>query len=302
MQSQKTGRLGSLIPGFSRANGFKSGETIADLNWLLLKIFSRCGKRGGYLENGPGHEDRLATEEKYQTAMKHPRTQDTDSSAGQSDGWRRYISEILARSGIDNHFLERYYGRIPPSLPAGAAEYFTLSNMRLAELRSEYISFSCDAADHSQWNASYLAAELDVQSFRADSAFVWQYCDVNLLITYLLTYYYLRSLGLGPDIEKRTEDELFGVYAIRADEELLTRDRLDSVCELAVVSKTLDVRPQSSVNLLDIGSGYGRFAYRAVQYFDNVAVWCPGCHRGINVRLRILPVLSAALRAPRSCR
>jgi SAM-dependent methyltransferase len=71
-----------------------------------------------------------------------------------------------------------------------------------------------------------------------------------------------------------TEDDLFGAYALRVGSETITRDRLDSACEISFLERHLSIGLGTPFRILDIGSGYGRLGHRFVQAFENATVWC----------------------------
>ncbi len=189
------------------------------------------------------------------------------------DDQYRFIVEILLRMGIDIKYPPTASGSI--RLPQGAAEYLTETNERLVQLRSQYAEFSERLFSHSAWNADRVNKEVPLLRFRGDSAFVWQELDLNVPISYLLTYYYLLSrLHSNWLFGKLSEDELFGVVANDCGERLLSRDLLDSVCEISALEKRLSLSA-SKATILDIGSGYGRLGYRLAQaYGGNISILC----------------------------
>lgn len=159
------------------------------------------------------------------------------------------------------------------ALPENARLYLKPNNERLRKLQVDYSRESADAMDHTQWNREYVVREIDLQLFRADSAYMWQHRDFNLPVSYLCTYYYLKQCN-SEMLECCSEDTLFGVHALEVGDQVITRDRLDSVCELSFIQSALDLKKASKVRLLDIGCGYGRFAYRTVQCFPTARVVC----------------------------
>ena len=147
------------------------------------------------------------------------------------------------------------------------------SSDELDALRVRYEAFDVDARLHSQWCSS-LVQEIDFKLFRGDSALMYQHRDANMPVTYLATYYYHALSGDRDLLETCTEDTSFGVYAFRVGSEIVTRDRLDSVSEIGFLREVLELKPSSSLSILDIGSGYGRLAWRINQCFPNVKVVC----------------------------
>jgi putative sugar O-methyltransferase len=158
--------------------------------------------------------------------------------------------------------------------PEGVREYLKQSNERLVYLQAKYSRVSAAAMNHSQWRREYIMREIDLEHFRADSAYMWQRRDFNFPINYLCTYYYIKQSAYGRLLELCTEDKLFGIQAIELGDQVITRDRLDSVCELSFLQMALELKQKSRLRILDIGSGYGRFAHRAVQCFPSMRVLC----------------------------
>jgi SAM-dependent methyltransferase len=190
-----------------------------------------------------------------------------------------YLPAILDRAGADRRFFDWFYRRQPPKLPPGAAEYLQASNPRLAELKKQYGQLTCDGVRHSYWTQDYVSAEIPLTSFRGDPGFLWQHRDYNFPVNYLLTYYYFQAQGKAPLLQRLTEDDLFGIYSVTINneflsEELLTRDRLDSVSEISFLESVLDKDALQKMHFLDIGSGYGRLAHRLMQAFDHAKVSC----------------------------
>jgi SAM-dependent methyltransferase len=217
--------------------------------------------------------------------------------------WLRYAPLLMARAGVDRTFLDQYGEPPPPVLPAGAREYLRASNPRLVELRQQYARVNAPVVRHSLWNAAYVDSEVPLQRFRGDSAFVWQERDLNLPSTYLLTYYYLRATGHAEVLDRLAEDDLFGVYLTTAGASLVSRDRLDSAVEIAFLDRICGISRRRACHILDIGSGYGRLAYRLTQAFDNVHVTCVDAvaestflceyylrFRGVSARTQVVPL------------
>jgi hypothetical protein len=188
--------------------------------------------------------------------------------------WLRYGPGLIARAGVNRAFIDQYSDPPLPVLPSGAREYLCSSNPRLIELRRQYEHVDSPAVRHSQWNAAYVESEVPLQRFRGDCAFIWQERDLNLPSTYLLTYYYLRATGHAELLDRLSEDDLFGVFTVKADGSLISRDRLDSAIEIAFLDRALGISRRGCSHVLDIGSGYGRLAFRLTQAFGNVSVTC----------------------------
>jgi hypothetical protein len=187
--------------------------------------------------------------------------------------WRRSIDRLLSRAGVDGSFFEAY-DCPAPRLPEGALDYLQPSNPRLLELQERYSRLNIDAVHPSQWGKSYVQEEIPLRGFRGETGFLWQHRDFNLPTNYLLTYYYLIGQGHRSLLSLLTEDDLFGIYGVKAEDGLLTRDRLDSASEVAFLRSTLPAEDSDSLCVLDIGAGYGRLAHRLTQAFSNCSVLC----------------------------
>jgi hypothetical protein len=112
-------------------------------------------------------------------------------------------------------------------LPERAAEYLTVENARLAELRSRYGAFKSPASNHTLWNAG---PEIDLRYFRGDNRYVFQLSDGNSELNYLLTAFYLKSVDALGLFRRLQEDRLFGVQSFDfGDGSLISRDLLDGI-------------------------------------------------------------------------
>lgn len=186
--------------------------------------------------------------------------------------WTSDFRAWLSRVGLDREFFEN-----SPELntvPTECLSYLQSNNPRLHEIREAISLGDAAACSSSVWTEKFVKFDLPLQLFRGDCALIWQKRDLNPPIAYALTYYYLLSRGLRELLHTLTEDNLFGVYTTICGETLVTRDRLDSTCEISFILDNLKWPPTKIINVLDIGSGYGRFAYRATQAFPNVTVFC----------------------------
>jgi SAM-dependent methyltransferase len=184
-------------------------------------------------------------------------------------------------------------------------------NPRLQYLRESYQAYTCEARFHTLWTDAYIRKEISLLDFRQESGFLWQYRDANTPAAYLATYYCLRASNDADILAACVEDKAFNPFAIEVADEVITRDRLDSVSELSFIRRMLNLRAGSRVNVLDIGSGYGRFAWRLIQCFTEATVVCADAipestflcefylnyrNAGMRAKVCALPELSATLR------
>src|SRR5215472_2685901 len=176
---------------------------------------------------------------------------------------------------------------------------------RLEELRYQYRTWNCDAYNHSQWSGTYAFDGIDIRSFRKESSYLWDLRDGNVPLTYAATYYYHRSSINNDLLQLCEEDRAFGVYALSIDGSVVTRDRLDSVAEIGFLRRMLGWSSSYDGTILDIGSGYGRLAWRISQCFPSSFVVCVDAvpesaflcefylaHRGIASNGRMVPLPS----------
>ena len=158
-------------------------------------------------------------------------------------------------------------------LPDGAVEYLTIDNPRLQELRQRYSQFQVKASVPIVWTNEYVQS-LGLQSFRGDNCYVWQTQDPNCdEINYCLTAYSVKAMDSMGLLENNSEDGLFGVHTYEVDSKLFSRDLLDSVIELNFLDKHLQLSGIQDLNILDIGAGYGRLAYRTAFSFSNLSTY-----------------------------
>ena len=103
---------------------------------------------------------------------------------------------------------------------------------------------------------------------------MWQINDGNVPLTYIATYYYYKASINADLLALCKEDSQFGICGVPLGDEFVTRDRLDSVAELGFLREALSLDSKSRVHVLDIGSGYGRTAWRISQCFPNISITC----------------------------
>ncbi len=171
---------------------------------------------------------------------------------------------------IEKMFLPATVSCLPA--PPGAHEYLRLDNPRITELRDRYRSHP--AAVHAHWGEHRLLAGFDPCEFRRDSHYIWQGRRTKPE-TYLLTAFYLRehdSLGL---MTRLSEDGLFGAITVPFEKDyLISRDLLDSINEISLIARWLDLKLESALTVLDIGAGYGRLAHRLLNALTNATITC----------------------------
>jgi hypothetical protein len=148
------------------------------------------------------------------------------------------------------------------------------TNPELQTLRQRYAGVSDNIGTSPVWRR--ITAE-DLLYFRGDNAYVWQFQENNTPEKHLLTYLYLKTIDTLSLLDVLTEDGDYGVFTFPTGETdevgneiSVSRDLLDSACELLFLERMLQISRRAGLKVLDIGAGYGRLAYRAVTALDNI--------------------------------
>ena len=175
---------------------------------------------------------------------------------------------VLRRVGFDDMMRASNTGRVASGQGPSA------DAPRLLELQQLYASCPSNAAWHALWTKEYVHREVQLRNFRSESGFMWQMRDANTPAAYLATYLHLHCSSYSDLLNACDEDIAFGPIFIEAFGETITRDRLDSVSELGFLRASLGWSAATRATVLDIGSGYGRFAWRLLQCFPSVHVIC----------------------------
>jgi putative sugar O-methyltransferase len=183
---------------------------------------------------------------------------------------RQVVNGLLAPLGIAvvrksalarSAYTEPSYAASP--LPPGSTAVLRRDHPRLVELRARYDAFA--AMTPSQWTASFVSSEIDLQHFRGDNAYLWQLRNEGDEARYLLTAYHVREIDRLGLLDRLEEDGSFGAYCFDFNGRMLvSRDLLDSVLEIDFLDRHLGIASRPGFAVLDIGAGYGRLAYRLV--------------------------------------
>lgn len=149
-------------------------------------------------------------------------------------------------------------------MPADAAAWLRPDHARLIELQQRYRAFDPQVTTPWRWTESRLPPE-DLLHFRGDNAFVWQMRRLNQNpLTYALCYYAVKAGDAEGLLDRLDEDGAFGAHHFTIDDRLVSRDLIDSVREIQFLIRHAGLGERSR-NILDIGAGYGRLAYRLDQ-------------------------------------
>lgn len=150
------------------------------------------------------------------------------------------------------------------------------TNPELQALRQRYAGVSDIVGKSRIWRRGHVTPE-DLLYFRGDNCYVWQFQDKNTPEKYVLTYLYLETIDTLGLLDVLTEDGDYGVFTFptgdtdnNGNERFVSRDLLDSACELLFLERALQISRQPGLKVLDIGAGYGRLAYRAVTALSNI--------------------------------
>jgi hypothetical protein len=153
------------------------------------------------------------------------------------------------------------------------------TNPELQALRQRYSGLSDILGTSRDWRPGHVTAE-DLLYFRGDNGYVWQFQENNTPEKYILTYLYLKTIDTLGLLDVFTEDGDYGVFTFQTgdadndgNERFVSRDLLDSACELLFLERTLQISRRPGLKVLDIGAGYGRLAYRAVTALGNIDMY-----------------------------
>jgi SAM-dependent methyltransferase len=181
----------------------------------------------------------------------------------------------IARARVDAWLRNRRGHSGRGIAPADRAALRT-TNPALAALRQRYSGLQDLIGTAPFWRPGYIG-EQDLLYFRGDNCYVWQFQDNNTPEKYALTYLYLRAIDTPGLFDVLTEAGDYGVFTFPTGESdkdgndiLVSRDLLDSVCELLFLERVLEISHRPGLKVLDIGAGYGRLAYRAVTALSNI--------------------------------
>jgi len=181
--------------------------------------------------------------------------------------------KILTRVGYPGAVAPYRAGYGPAETDTRIDNVLTRDNLRLQMLRDMYDNCESPVLAHSQWRREF-AERLPLGCFRGESSYMWQIADGNVPIHYVATYYYLKNAFSDDLLTACVEDHAFGVQGIDIGSDFVTRDRLDSVCEIGFLRGVFGLRKSSELTVLDIGSGYGRLAWRLSQCYPKANIIC----------------------------
>jgi hypothetical protein len=183
--------------------------------------------------------------------------------------------QLASRLPFDEALLREPSHTIEHPLPLGAAEYLSPSNPRLLELKNRYRARR-GGEPVGWWSEERLAVQLDLCYFRGDNHYQWQLRDRNFPHHFLCTYLYLRASDSRRMFSSLNEDGAFGCYVVDCGDGVrASRDLLDSISEMQYLDEFIGLERCYGRAILDIGAGYGRFAYRLLSAVPGIgSVYC----------------------------
>jgi SAM-dependent methyltransferase len=183
--------------------------------------------------------------------------------------------ELITLTPEDREYLTKLYQDTVP-LPASAMELVP-DHPELVELRQAYQALDLPVVVRSRWHEGAVGSFLDLRWFRGESLFVWHYRELPR-ISRLKFYVYARyvrdhdHLGL---LDRLEEDGMFGcwTYSYPGWPEV-SRDLLQSIVEISLLDRTIQISTRPELSVLDIGAGYGRLAHRMTTALSTVVDYC----------------------------
>ncbi len=181
--------------------------------------------------------------------------------------------------------LRAFGGELRPptpdaGLPDEMREKLRPDNPRLAELKRRYDGHPATAS--SVWTENYISADVRLDAFRLDNAYVWQLregtvedgtavrAEPTREVNYVIAAAAARSIDSLGLLSRLSDDELFGNLVVDVEGQRVSRDLIDSVLEINFLERQLGLSSREGVQTLDIGAGYGRLPNRLVESFPNL--------------------------------
>lgn len=159
-----------------------------------------------------------------------------------------------------------------PKPDAESSAYLTSANPRLKELRERYSKVNVPASVHSLWTTDYVEDQVNLDKFRAQSAYVWVFKELPRP-TQLKYFIYVQDvLAKCPELyNKIDEDGAFGCLCYDFESAgRVSRDRMDSAVEIDFLNRHMGFLSQKNLRVLDVGAGYGRLAQRVSAVAPNL--------------------------------
>ena len=178
----------------------------------------------------------------------------------------------MARKLLNYYFNRRgqLFRKNNDVIPEDIKEYLNNNNSKLLDLKSRYNDLNL--FEHSVWKE--FATQFDLQNFRSEGFYLSQLRFGSTRIKYLVTAAYVEAVDDWRLLDKLYEDSLFGAITFKFDKYIISMDLLDSILEITFLRRALGLQPEDNPVVMDIGAGYGRFAYRFTSVFPQSYVYC----------------------------
>lgn len=176
----------------------------------------------------------------------------------------RYGFEIVEKNILyDWQHLKTPVTRLFPfPIASAAGADLNSDNPRLLSLKENYNKFDTKVTTPLCWTDNHVHNS-DITNFRGDNAYVWQLRGQNMNpLGYALSMYYVMSIDDKGLLNQLEEDGAFGANLFEVGGKNVSRDLLDSITEIYFLEKHLGLSRLNSINIIDIGAGYGRLAHR----------------------------------------
>jgi len=187
--------------------------------------------------------------------------------------YRKYLQPSWQANG-NNYSLLGIKNEVSPivkTLDVEIKQYLTHSNPFLLQLKKDYSKLNL--FEISFWENQ--SKRITMDNFRGDWNYLSQLENKTDIMKYIFTAEYIENIDKDGLLYKLGEDNLFGAMTFRLNEDLIvSRDLLESVLEITFLKNKLGLEFSSKYNILDIGAGYGRFAYRFAQSFSDSFAYC----------------------------
>lgn len=184
--------------------------------------------------------------------------------------------DLVRLSPEDRRYLTSLYDDSVP-LPPGAEGELTRDNPRLRELREAYARSEIPALAASRWRDEAVRSFLDLRYFRGETLITWHYRELPRItrLKYFLLLRYVEERDPRGLLSELGEDGAFGCWTYSyPGYDLVSRDLLESVNELAFIERELSVSERDRFSVLDIGAGYGRLAHRMTYAYPQLDDYC----------------------------
>src|SRR5260221_4140339 len=145
-------------------------------------------------------------------------------------------------------------------------------NLKRLELAYQSLPFFDTLLGGSAWQT--FERGLNLQQFRGEAQYLTQLILGATPEQYAVTFDYVRSIDTEGYLTTLKEDGDFGCITFERDGIIYSRDLLDSIIEIAFLRRHLGWTATTRLNILDIGSGYGRFAHRVHEAFVHANIYC----------------------------